>query len=90
MTDRYEDTTDRYDIREIGRLDMGIDGTDQYLLVRDLQQYIDKAHVYDTIMPRFYRDCTRPGGYFCTDLRIIPDPVLKHECIVIVQHRYDV
>lgn len=82
--------TDRYDIRDIGTLDHGIDGSDQYLLVRDLEQEIDRRHVFDTIMPRYYRDCTRPGGYFCKNLRVMADPLFTDQCIVIIEHRYDI
>lgn len=81
---------DRYEITKIGHISNGIEGNDEYLKVRDLEQDIDKHHVFDTIMPLYYRDCSHPGGYFCKNLRVIPDPVLRDQCIAIIQHRYDV
>lgn len=91
MTDRYEiDMTDRYDITRIGTIEHGIDGSDEYLLVRDREQELDEQHLADLLDRRYYRRSSHPGGYFCTTQRIIHDPIHDDRCIVIVQHRYDV
>ena len=82
--------TDRYDFTPIGTICHGIDGSDEYLLVRDLEQELDVQHLEVRLLQRFYCRSSRPGGYFCTTQRIIPDPVHDYKCIVIVQHRYDV
>lgn len=82
--------TDRYDITRIGVIDHGIDGSDEYLSVRDLEQEIDRQHLALLLDKRYYYRCTRAGGYFCYTQRIIPDPIHDDRCIVIVQHRYDV
>ena len=82
--------TDRYDITRIGTIDHGIDGSDEYLSVRDREQEIDRQHLARLLDRRYYCRSSRPGGYFCTMQRIIPDPVHDNRCIVIVQHRYDV
>lgn len=82
--------TDRYTFTPIGTICHGIDGSDEYLLVRDLEQELDQQHLALLLEQRFYCDTSRPGGYFCHTQRIIPDPVHDYKCIVIVQHRYDV
>lgn len=82
--------TDRYDITPIGTICYGIDGTHEYLLVRDLEQELDQQHLALLLEQRYYCRSSYPGGYFCTTQRIIPDPIYDNRCIVIIYHEYDV
>lgn len=82
--------TDRYELTRIGTIELGIDGSDEYLLVRDLEGTVDADDVYDALIARFYRESSHAGGYFCRSLRVMPDPYYTTQCVVVVQHRYDV
>lgn len=41
-------------------------------------------------MPRYYRDCSHHGGYFCSSISIVKQQYSSDDFIVTVHHRYDV
>lgn len=77
-------------IQTIGAIDKGIDGQDQYLLITDNAAAIDIGALEQSLLDQYYHDTNHPGGYFCRDVRVIPDPIHDDRCIAIVYHRYDV
>jgi hypothetical protein len=80
---------ERYRTQEIGRIDQGIDGVDQYLLVADLSDDIDTEVVEQEFLEHHYRDTNVAGGYFCHSVTVSELPS-DNKCIVIIHHRYDV
>lgn len=78
-------------LTNIGNINKGIDGTDQYVLVENVEgDNLDLDTVHENLLDMYYRDCCVPGGYFCKTVQIIPDPVHSRKCIAVIQHRYDV
>lgn len=77
-------------IETIGTISKGIDGTDEYLLIVDNEDAIDIDALEQELRDRYYRDTGVAGGYYCHDVRCIPDPIHDNRCIAIVYHRYDV
>lgn len=87
------DNTDDYILMQtIGNIHKGVDGTDQYVLLKRVDDDLDADTAHDWLLRRYYHDSTHPGGYFCTSVTIIPVPVpyARNEYIGIVHHRYDV
>lgn len=79
-----------YTTTRIGMINEGIDGSDEYLMVRSTDDALDLPAVEQELTDLYYRESTRPGGYFCHTVRLIPDPIHDNTAIAIVQHRYDV
>jgi len=77
-------------ITPIGKISHPCDGTDEYLLVRNRNDDITKRQVQEEVFPAYYRECSGPGGYFCTNFRYIPDPLFPNLAIVIIEHRRDI
>lgn len=79
-------------IQIIGNIDKGIDGIDQYVLLKRVDDDLDADTAHDWLLRRYYHDSTQPGGYFCKSVSIIPVPIpyASNEYIGIVHHRYDV
>ena len=77
----------QYYITRIGAIEKGVDGTDEYILIKDVEDDINVDDVYELMMSRYYRDTNVPGGYFCNNINIIPKA--NNEVIAIVEHRYD-
>lgn len=78
-----------YKVQRIGVIEQGIDGTDEYLLIKS-----DDAATADEVEHEFlnlyYRDTNHAGGYYCADVTVQQKNYSDHEFIVIVHHRYDV
>ncbi len=74
---------------KIGFLDKGIDGKDEYIKVT-ADGAIDYKVLREEIENQYFRECSHPGSYFCTSMRIHKDEWFDDECIVVVQHRYDI
>jgi hypothetical protein len=74
----------------IGEISQGIDGRDQYVRLRSVDDDIDLDHAHNWLLEMFYRESLRPGGYFCDRVTIVPLPYNTSECIGIIYHRYDV
>ncbi len=77
-------------IQKIGIISLGMDGSDEYLLVRVVDGEATESQLYGEIMPRYYRDCSHHGGYFCSSITIVKQQYSGDDFIVTVHHRYDV
>ena len=74
----------------IGRISHGIDGSDEYLLVKTEKGKSAEA-VREWLLPQMYRDTTKEaGGYFCHSVTVMRHPHLRNEFVCIVHHQYDV
>jgi hypothetical protein len=74
----------------IGKVDQGIDGSDEYVLLTRTDDDLDQQTARDWLLPLVYRESLRPGGYFCTSVTIVPKPYNDNQCIAIIHHRFDV
>lgn len=74
----------------IGEFDTGIDGRDEYFLLRCKTGDLTPRQAQNFLLPRFYRNCTRPGGYYCTAVNTVQVQYSTSEVICTVQHRYDI
>jgi hypothetical protein len=72
-------------IQRIGCVEHGIDGWDDYILVKT-QDVINLDEVRDFMEESHY--CDGSGLYFCNSLKVIRDG--DYSAIVIVYHRADV
>lgn len=79
----------KYRITKIGSIPHDC-GSDEYLLVKNVEDDIDMIEVEAQILEAKYVECDRPGGYFCNSVRAIPDDMHSDRCIVVVYHRYDI
>jgi hypothetical protein len=78
-------------IQKIGRVELGVDGTDEYLLVKSITaDSFDYEELQEYMLGLYYTECRGPGSYFCNSVRIHKDGIFDDQCIVVVQHRYDV
>jgi len=73
----------------IGTIELGCDGSDQYILFKSLEDDISPDDVYATVLPMVYRDTQTPGGYFCHRVRVMQTD-RSNEVICVIEHRYDV
>lgn len=79
------------DVTRIGRIDHGIDGSDEYLLVRDTEEDLTPERAIEWLMPKYYRETRAPAGdYFCNTIRAVQAQYRENTCICTVEHRYDV
>ena len=80
-----------YELLVIGTVDEGIDGSDEYILVRGPRgEEINLTEAQEQVMKTRYSECRRPGGYFCTSSTVMPKKYYSNEAIVIVHHAYDI
>lgn len=79
-----------YQVDKIGSVSLGVDGADEYLAVRDMEDAIDPAALEDWMLERHYVAGGGAGSYFCHSVRVLPDPIHDNRAVVIVCHRYDV
>ena len=77
-------------ITKLGRVDFGIDGSDEYILAVNKVDDMDIEAAEALFLQTYYHRCRGPGTYFCDRVRAIPDPLHTDRCIVIVSHSYDV
>lgn len=75
-------------ITPIGVIELGIDGRDQYVLLRRLDDDLTPEQAREWMLPQVYRESMAPGGYFCNSVTILPRH--ESECVAIIHHRYDV
>ena len=80
------------DVTTIGNIDLGVEGTDQYVHMFFLGEAIpSKDFAHDWLLGRVYKDTTQEaGGYFCHRVTILSYPQRKREFVGIIHHRYDV
>lgn len=76
--------------QDIGTIDNGIDGYDQYVLITDRCEALNLDEVHNWLLELSCYSTDRPGGSFCNLVTIVPKPDYPHECIGIIHHRYDV
>lgn len=73
---------------EIGSINMGIDGTDVYYLLRTanpvaiptLKMQLNREYAYES---------SYPGSAFCAGVSVMPKPYYDCDYVVIVHNRYD-
>lgn len=73
----------------IGTVSLGIDGSDQYLLVHTTEEATEKD-VTEYYLPRVYKNTDIGGAYYCCDITVIKKKYLSDEFILIIHHRYNV
>lgn len=78
-----------YTIKRIGRVELGIDGSDEFYQVQCLTP-INKDHLYDLFVEKFYQETYQEaGGYYCKCFEIYLSDY-EYNAVVKVEHRYDV
>lgn len=82
---------DTLQITKIGSVPLGVDGSDEYLLVWDNEIAHNTEALERHLTEMYFRDTTTPGGYFCYAVSVFPDPnSYGYKHIAVVHHRYDV
>lgn len=77
-------------ITKIGKIDNGIDGSDEYVLLTRLDDELTPDQAVDWLHPKVYRECSHPGGYFCRTVLAVQAAYSHNEVICTIQHRYDI
>ena len=77
-------------IEKIGKIDKGIDGSDEYVLLTRLDDDLTPDQAVDWLLPKVYRECSYPGGYFCQTVLAVQAEYSRNTVICTIQHRYDV
>jgi hypothetical protein len=76
------------EIVKIGSVDLGCEGRDEYVLVRDREDEVTQKRARDHVLPLVYRNTPEPGEYYCNTVRTMPGET-DDEVICIIQHRFD-
>ena len=76
--------------QQIGKIEMGIDGCDEYVLITNDEDDLSPEVAEAWLLPQVYRDCYQAGGYFCHHVSTTLVPFRDNQVIAIVHHRYDV
>ena len=84
------ETGTTYKVQRIGKIDCGIDGSDQYLLVTSEDDSVTAEEVEHEFLTMYFRDTNHAGGYFCHAVTVQKKERPACEFIVIIHHRYDV
>lgn len=79
-----------YKVTRIGTVELGVDGSDEYWLVKNNVDGINPRDVERAFLAAVYKDTNAPGGYFCHQVTITPQPLHNNQCIAIVHHRNNV
>lgn len=74
----------------IGSDDNGIDGKDDYILLKRKGDVLTPEQAKHWLEQRYYKQSSRPGGHFCTDFRVMQIQYSESEVVGIVCHRWDV
>lgn len=77
-------------MQRIGKIEMGIDGCDEYILLTNDEDTLTPEQAEDWLLPQVYRDSYHAGGYFCRHVSATPVPFRDNQVIAIIHHRYDV
>jgi hypothetical protein len=76
-------------VTNIGRIDHGIDGSDQYLLLSRSDANLTAIQAHKWLMPQVYRETYQEaGGYFCKRVTVMRKT--DSQVVAIVHHEYDV
>lgn len=77
-------------VTKIGDVDAGVDGRDEYLLLRNREGDLSPDQAIAFLQPLVFRDANGPGSYFCTTVHASQKQFSSNTCICTVEHRYDV
>ena len=77
-------------LERIGRIDLGIDGVDDYYLLTRTDDNLTKQQAIDWLLPTMYHEGGGPGSYYCHTVRAAKEQHAANRVICIVEHRYDV
>ena len=74
---------------KIGVINMGIDGKDEYVLLR-VEGYVTLQELKNFLNERYRCDSSYPGAWFCNGVTVMPKPYFEDEFVVIIHDRMDV
>ena len=78
-----------YKITQIGRIEHGIEGSDQFFQV-ECDEPIEKDALWEKFSDEFYYETQQEaGGYYCKRFEIFMSDY-EYRAVVKVEHRYDV
>ena len=78
-------------VTQIGRIEMGIDGSDQYVLLERRDADLSPKQAIEWLLPQVYRETHQEaGGYFCKRVSAVRTQYRKDSCICTIHHQYDV
>jgi len=76
-------------VTNIGRIEHGIDGSDQYLLLSCGDDNLTEDQAHEWLLPQVYRETYQEaGGYFCKRVTVMQKT--DSQVVAIVHHEYDV
>ena len=75
-------------MQEIGRINMSVDGTDVYYLLRT-ESPVAVPTLKAELNNEYRYDSSYPGSAFCAGVSVMAKPYYDCEYIVIVHNRYD-
>lgn len=71
----------------IGTIDNGCDGSQQYILLKCLNDYLSEDEAWAYLHPLVYRDTNTAGAYFCHIVETIQKS--DDSVICIVHHQFN-
>jgi hypothetical protein len=78
-----------FHIEKIGIIHLGMDGSDEYVLLT-ANQSATTDEIFDLMIHRVYRSIDQQtGGYYCDNVTVMPHPVLDDQFVCVIHHRYD-
>lgn len=75
-------------VQQIGSIDRGIDGNDEYLLIKSDEE-TSPEDIRRYLLDTWAWDCRGAGQYFCSGVDVTPH-AQAGKYIGIIYHRYDV
>jgi len=79
-----------YTIQQIGNIDNGIDGRDEYVLVKAIDGEEHSIEVIRAwVLGMVYSACRGAGGYYCDTVAVTKQEHSDNEFICTICHRYD-
>lgn len=76
-------------VTNIGHIEHGIDGNDQYLLLTRNDDDLTPEQAREWLLPQVYRETYQEaGGYFCKRVTVMSRS--DSQVVAIVHHEYDV
>lgn len=76
-------------VTTIGVVDQGIDGRDEYLLLRNREGDLTPEQATAFLLPLVHRRGGWAGAYFCNTVRAVQAQYSTDSVICTVEHRYD-
>lgn len=89
--DQIETVSEPIDVvvTKIGIVDDGVDGRDEYLLLRNREGDLSPDQAIAFLHPLVYRAGRGPGSYFCTTVIAVQKEPTTDTVICTIEHRYD-